>query len=75
MYLNKVLLVIFSTTTFLGFSQKNISSSSKPNIVFIFSDDHATNAISAYGGLFKDLAPTPNIDRIASEGALLENAL
>ena len=75
MYLNKVLLVIFSTTTFLGFSQKNTSSSSKPNIVFIFSDDHATNAISAYGGLFKDLAPTPNIDRIANEGALLENAL
>lgn len=75
MYLNKVLLVVFSITTLIGFSQKNTSSSSKPNIVFIFSDDHATNAISAYGGLFKDLAPTPNIDRIANEGALLENAL
>ena len=46
-----------------------------PNIVFIFSDDHATNAISAYGGLFRDIAPTPNIDRIASEGTLLKNAL
>ena len=39
----------------------------RPNIVFIMSDDHAYQAISAYGhGLNK----TPNIDRIASEGAL-----
>ena len=26
-------------------------------------------------GIFKELAPTPNIDRIANEGALLKNAL
>ena len=51
------------------------SQTEKPNIIFIFSDDHATNAISAYGGIFKALAPTPNIDRIANEGALLKNAL
>ena len=42
----------------------------RPNIVFIFSDDHALDAISAYGGPLKDLAPTPNIDRLASQGAL-----
>ncbi|MFM2241377.1 MAG: hypothetical protein RLZ97_232, partial [Verrucomicrobiota bacterium] len=42
----------------------------RPNIVFIFSDDHALNAISAYGGPLKNLAPTPNIDRLASQGAL-----
>ena len=34
----------------------------RPNIVFLFSDDHALQAISAYGGRFKDIAPTPNID-------------
>ena len=40
---------------------------SPPNILFIMSDDHAYQAISAYGhGLNK----TPNIDRIAQEGAL-----
>jgi arylsulfatase A-like enzyme len=40
-----------------------------PNIVFIMSDDHAYQAISAYGyGLNK----TPNIDRIADEGALFK---
>ncbi|MBO0934113.1 sulfatase family protein [Fibrella aquatilis] len=39
-----------------------------PNIIFIFSDDHTHQAISAYGS---KLARTPNIDRIANEGAML----
>lgn len=46
----------------------------RPNIVFLFSDDHAVNAISAYGGPLKDIAPTPNIDRIAREGAVFINS-
>lgn len=46
----------------------------KPNILFLFSDDHALQAISAYGGRFKDLAPTPNIDRLAREGAIFERS-
>jgi arylsulfatase A-like enzyme len=37
------------------------------------SDDHASHAISAYGGIYEKLAPTPNIDRIADEGVLLRN--
>ena len=48
-------------------------SNNKPNIIFILSDDHTTNAISAYGGLYKEIAPTPNIDKIAQEGAILKN--
>ncbi len=44
--------------------------SERPNILFIFSDDHALNAISAYGGPLKDAAPTPNLDRIAEQGAI-----
>ncbi len=46
----------------------------KPNIVFIFSDDHAIEAISAYGGRFKETAPTKNIDRIADEGMLFRRS-
>jgi hypothetical protein len=46
---------------------------SRPNIVYIMSDDHAYQAISAYGGPLKDLAPTPNIDRIAANGSLCNN--
>jgi arylsulfatase A-like enzyme len=38
---------------------------SHPNILFIMSDDHGAQAISAYGS---DLIQTPNIDRIAREG-------
>ena len=45
----------------------------RPNILFIMSDDHACNAISAYGGRLAKVAPTPNIDRIGQEGIRLDN--
>jgi len=47
----------------------------RPNIVFMISDDHAYQAISAYGGRLAEVAPTPNIDRIAEEGMLFERCL
>ena len=40
----------------------------RPNIIYIMSDDHAVQAISAYGHPLSQVAPTPNIDRIAAEG-------
>lgn len=43
----------------------------RPNILFIMSDDHAYQAISAY---MDHLIRTPNIDRIAREGMLFSNA-
>jgi arylsulfatase A-like enzyme len=43
----------------------------RPNIVFIMSDDHAYQAISAYSN---KLIETPNIDRLAREGMLFTNA-
>jgi len=45
------------------------------DIIYIMSDDHAYQAISAYGGPLKDLAPTPNIDRIARAGMLFNRCL
>ena len=36
------------------------------------SDDHAAHAISAYGGRLAKVAPTPNLDRLAKEGALFK---
>jgi len=45
----------------------------KPNILFIMADDHAEQAISAYGHAIGKVAPTPNIDRIAHDGALFLN--
>jgi len=62
-------------TTFIVFLaiQVACAEAKKPNIVFFFSDDLTTQAISAYQyGM--DLPPTPNIDRLAREGMLFENS-
>lgn len=61
---------------FLGiavYAQDQTSKASKgrPNIIFIMSDDHAYQAISAYDNT---LIETPNIDRIAKMGMLFTNA-
>ena len=42
-----------------------------PNILYIMSDDHAAHAISAYQGRLAEIAPTPNLDRIAHEERLV----
>ena len=44
---------------------------SRPNILFIFSDDHAEHAISAYGSRVNQ---TPHLDRLATEGARFTNS-
>jgi arylsulfatase A-like enzyme len=48
------------------------SEADRPNILFIFTDDHASAAISAYGSVINQ---TPNLDRIANEGVRFENCL
>ena len=54
-------------------AQSPESQEPRPNIVFLFSDDLTTQAISAYRyGM--ELPPTPNIDRLAREGMLFENS-
>ncbi|MDG1872547.1 MAG: sulfatase [Mariniblastus sp.] len=55
----------------LGWIQACVAEEKRPNILFIMSDDHAVNAISAYGGRLAEVAPTPNIDRIARDGMRL----
>ncbi len=46
--------------------------SRRPNILFVFADDHAYQAISAYGSKINH---TPNIDRLAREGMRFTNCL
>lgn len=68
---------MISRSCFLGFfcsALLSASAAEKPNILFLFTDDHATQAISAYGGPLAEIAPTPNIDRIAEEGLLFRRA-
>jgi arylsulfatase A-like enzyme len=43
----------------------NFAQAQKPNIIFILTDDMGYSDVSCYGGQF---APTPNLDRMASEG-------
>ncbi|MDA3929342.1 MAG: sulfatase [Prolixibacteraceae bacterium] len=54
-------------------TSSNTNTDNPPNIIFIMSDDHAAHAITAYGGIYDDLAPTPNIDRLANEGVKFNN--
>ncbi len=42
------------------------------NIMYIMSDDHAYNAISAYGSILNEVFQTPSIDRLAKEGLMLD---
>ena len=51
----------------LGFSAR----AAAPNILFIFSDDHAQHAISAYGS---KVNKTPHLDRLAKEGVRFKNS-
>ncbi|WP_422081966.1 sulfatase [Ulvibacterium sp.] len=62
-----IILVCFSCKQEMA---KTPLESKRPNILFIMSDDHAIQALSAYGHPISRLAPTPNIDRIAKNGAL-----
>ncbi|KGE87727.1 MAG: sulfatase/phosphatase domain-containing protein [Phaeodactylibacter xiamenensis] len=67
-------LLLFFTVFMLSFSacqQAAEEAEERPNIIFIMSDDHAYQAISAYD---ERLISTPNIDRLAREGMLFTNA-
>lgn len=56
--------LVLLTTTFLAAAER------RPNILFIFTDDHASHALSSYGS---KVNTTPNLDRIADEGMLFRN--
>jgi len=46
----------------------------RPNILFIMSDDHTSQAWGLYGGILKDHVKNENIQRLANEGCVLENS-
>ncbi|MCF7974076.1 MAG: sulfatase [Phycisphaerae bacterium] len=45
----------------------------KPNILFIMSDDHTTQAFGSYRSRLASLNPTPNIDRLAKAGMIFDS--
>ena len=75
--MKNIIYILLITIAFQSCKNKKkevaVESSKRPNIIFIMADDHATQAISVYGHPISQLAPTPNIDRIANEGAIFKN--
>ena len=74
--MNKLALLLFTIVCFFGCvapenQEEQPKEPNPPNILFIMSDDHAYQAISAYSD---HLIQTPNIDRLAHEGMLFTNA-
>ena len=67
-YINLILVILIVISCD---KKEVVEQNKKPNILFIMSDDHAYQAISAYSN---HLIQTPNIDRIANEGMLFTNA-
>lgn len=72
--LRTIMKLFFGLSAAIFVSITALPAAERPNIVFIFSDDHAQHAISAYGGIFEKVAPTDNIDRIAKEGMLFDRS-
>lgn len=61
----------------IAIASRSSSAQTRPNVVFLLSDDHAAHAISAYQSLLKygvKLPRTPNLDRLASDGMLFVNS-
>jgi len=60
--------ILYVITTIAMFSS---GCKEPPNIIFIMSDDHATQALSCYGSR---LIETPNLDQLAADGMLFNKA-
>ena len=67
--MKRLLLALILAVTFAPLAR---AQQKRPNILFIFADDHAYQAISAYGS---GLNKTPNIDRLAQQGVRFDRCL
>jgi arylsulfatase A-like enzyme len=75
--MKNLLLILIILCIGMGFAKvtKPSIKEKKLNILYIMADDLTMQAISAYGDIYKEIAPTPNIDRLAKEGMLFENVM
>src|SRR5690606_31766420 len=69
--MKKQLVRLLAHTLLLTLLTSLVSQAAQPNIIFIFSDDHAEHASSAYGSKVNQ---TPHIDRLAQEGVRFTNS-
>lgn len=73
-YIYKLVFIFLITLTIFNCKSEEQKDIKKPNILFIMSDDHTSQAWGIYGGILKDYVKNENIKRIANEGATLNNA-
>ncbi|MCB1226747.1 MAG: sulfatase [Verrucomicrobiales bacterium] len=70
----RIFLILLCVPTFAKASAdtsaplREASAADKPNILFIMSDDHTTQAFGCYGSRLAKLNPTPNLDQLAAGG-------
>ncbi|MFY0687400.1 MAG: sulfatase [Cyclobacteriaceae bacterium] len=69
----KHILILLTAVLIFGCQQSNDTTEQKPNVIFIMSDDHTTQAFGIYGSRLADLNPTPNLDKLANEGMIFDN--
>lgn len=67
------LLPLFSAILVAADSSVSKEQNERPNILFILSDDHTSQAWGIYGGVLADYAQNDNIHRLAAEGVTLDN--
>lgn len=65
---------VYTLILLISLSWFNVIAQDKPNILYIMSDDHTSQAFGVYGSRLAKLNPTPTIDRLAHEGMLFTNA-
>ncbi|MHB8901419.1 MAG: sulfatase family protein [Thermoguttaceae bacterium] len=69
---SRILLFTLTATTVALVGPGAAAESIRPNILFIMSDDHTTQAIGAYNSRLSTLNPTPALDELTQEGMLFE---
>ncbi len=69
----KLFFIAVSISCFFIACAPETSKNTQPNIIFIMSDDHTTQAVGAYESRLAVLNPTPTIDALAREGMLFTN--
>ncbi|MCP4452829.1 MAG: sulfatase-like hydrolase/transferase, partial [Planctomycetes bacterium] len=67
------LLFLLSVLCFGSVSTVSAQTDSRPNILFIMSDDHCARAMGIYGSRLAPLNPTPNLDALARQGMVFDN--
>ena len=72
--LTAILLACFSVGQRPASAQEG-QATKQPNILFIFADDHAFQAIGAYDSYLKDVVRTPNLDKLAAQGMLFDRCV